>query len=125
MRRRLALALAVALGAAGMALAVYAVGALDGLEGQAVDARFSVRGERPVRDVAVVAIDDTSFDELRTRWPFRRSLHARVIDRLRKAGARQIAYDVQFTEPSSPREDGALYDSVARAHHVVLSTTEV
>jgi len=124
-RRRLALAAAVALGAVGIALGASALGALDGLEGQATDARFAVRGERPVHDVAVVAIDDTSFDELRQRWPFPRSLHARVIDQLRKAGARQIAYDVQFTEPSAPREDAALYSAVGRAKHVVLSTTEV
>jgi len=124
-RRRLALAAAVALGAAGIALGASALGALDGLEGQATDARFAVRGERPVHDVAVVAIDDISFDQLRQRWPFPRSLHARVIDRLRKAGAREIAYDVQFTEPSAPREDAALYHAVARAKHVVLSTTEV
>ncbi len=125
MRRRLALAAAVALGAMGIALGASALGALNGLEGQATDARFAVRGERSVHDVAVVAIDDTSFGELRQRWPFPRSLHARVIDRLRKAGARQIAYDVQFTEPSEPREDAALYGAVARAKHVVLSTTEV
>jgi adenylate cyclase len=125
MARRLARAAAVALAAAGIALGALALGVLDGLDGQATDARFALRGERPVRDVAVVAIDDTSFGELKRRWPFPRSLHARVIDRLRAAGARQIAYDVQFTEPTSPGQDGALYDAVARARHVVLSTTEV
>jgi adenylate cyclase len=125
MRGRLAAAPAVALAAAALALAAGAVGALAGLEGEAIDARFAVRGERPVKDVAVVAIDDTTFDELQRRWPFPRSLHGRVIDRLRKAGARQIAYDVQFTEPSDPDQDLALYDAVARDGHTVLSTTEV
>jgi adenylate cyclase len=125
MARRLGLAAAVALAAAGIALGGAAVGIFDGLEGQAIDGRFAVRGERPVKDVAVVAIDDRSFGELKRRWPFPRSMHGRVIDQLRKAGARQVAYDVQFTEPSSAREDGALFDAVGRAGHVVLSTTEV
>jgi adenylate cyclase len=125
MARRLVTAAAVALAAAALTLAAGWAGALDGLEGDAVDARFALRGEQPVRDVAVVAIDDTSFGELNQRWPFPRSLHGRVIDRLRQAGAKRIAYDVQFTEASDPDEDGALFDAVARTGGVVLSTTEV
>jgi adenylate cyclase len=125
MLRRLGTPLAVTLVAAAVATTAAAVGALDGLEGQAVDARFAVRGEQPVTDVAIVAIDGPTFAELGLRWPFPRSLHARAIDRLRRAGARQIAYDVQFTEPTDPSQDLALYDAVARARGVVLSTTEV
>src|SRR3712207_4606235 len=68
--------------------------------------------------------DDVSFSDLRQPWPFRRSLHARAIDALRRAGARRIVYDVQFTEPTSAREDLALYEAVERAGDVVLATTE-
>jgi adenylate cyclase len=125
MSRRLAALPAVALAAAGLALGAGAVGALDGLEGESVDARFAVRGERAANDVAVVAIDARTFDDLNRRWPFPRSQHGRAVDRLRKAGAAQIAYDVQFTEQTKPADDFALYDAVARAKHVVLSTTEV
>lgn len=125
MRSRLAAAAAVALAAASLALVAGFAGMLERLEGQAIDARFDLRGERQADDVAVVAIDAETFGELRRRWPFPRSLHARVVDRLREAGVRQIAYDVQCTEPTRPREDFALFDAVARAEHVVLSTTEV
>src|SRR4051812_16990769 len=118
--------LAVALVAARGALGGHPAGAPDPLGGGAGGARLGPRGDQPRHRVTVVAVDDRTFDELGVRWPFRRSLHARVIDQLRKAGARQIAYDVQFTEPSAnPREDVALLDAVARARHVVLSTTEV
>jgi adenylate cyclase len=123
--RRLGPMLAVALAAAALALAADVTGVFDRLEGDTVDARFELRGKQPVGGVAVVAIDDATFSELRRRWPFARSLHAQVIDRLRRAGARQIAYDVQFTEPSKPSEDLALLQAVARARHAVLSTTEV
>jgi CHASE2 domain-containing sensor protein len=74
--------------------------------------------------VTVVAIDDVSFSDLGRSWPFPRSLHARAIDRLRAAGARMIVYDVQFTEPTRPGEDRALYDAVARTPGTVLATTE-
>lgn len=84
--------------------ATYFGDALDVLELDTVDARFVVRPDRPVDDVAVVAVDDVTLSDLNERWPFRRSLHARVIDELRRAGAKVIAYDVQFTEPSQINE---------------------
>ena len=52
--------------------------------------------------MVVVAIDDVTFDELGVRWPFPCSLHAQAIDRLRREGARVIAYDIQFTEQTRP-----------------------
>ena len=48
-----------------------------------------------------------------------------MLDRLREAGARQVVYDVQFTEPSDrPDDDLALYDAVARTGRVILATGE-
>ncbi|MDA0178752.1 CHASE2 domain-containing protein [Solirubrobacter phytolaccae] len=99
---------------------------LERAELATVDMRFSVRGTQAVDGVAVVGIDERSFSELDERWPFPRTLHARMIDRLREAGVRQIVYDVQFTEPAEdPDEDLALYDAVARGGRVILATGEV
>jgi adenylate cyclase len=123
-RRELAILLVVVASAA-IAIVAYATHLTRSLELQTVDARFSVRGtqERP-SDIAIVAVDDRTFTELGVQWPFPRSLHARVVDRLREAGAKVIAVDIQFTEPTSPREDNALIESVDGAGGVVLSTTE-
>ena len=124
-RRELAI-LIVVLAAAAIAILAYATHLMRSLELQSVDARFSVRGtqERP-SDIVVVGIDDVTFNELGVQWPFPRSLHGRVIDRLREAGAKVVAYDVQFTEATTRREDEALLDAVERDPGVVLSTTEV
>jgi adenylate cyclase len=105
----------------------WATDVFEASERDSVDARFSVRGDLdPPRDVALVAIDDETFQELGEQWPFPRTLHAEAIDALRRAGARVIAYDVQFTEPSNPIDDTALADSIERARgKVVLATTEV
>ncbi len=46
----------------------------------------------------VVRIDDVTFDELRKQWPFRRSVHANLIDRIAADRPKVIAYDVQFSE---------------------------
>jgi adenylate cyclase len=126
LRTRQTAFLAVGLLSAALALVAYATEAFEGIELDIVDARFAVRGtERPPPDIVVVEIDDVTLDELNERWPFPRSFHAELIDRLRRAGARTIAYDVQFTEPTRPQEDNALIQAVARAGNVVLATTEV
>jgi adenylate cyclase len=113
----------------GLALAAYALDLLDGPELDTIDARFAIRGELDPRDeLVLVEIDDVTFGELDRTWPFPRSLHAKAIRRLQRARARVIAYDIQFTEPTVPREDNALIDAVDRAtgtSSVVLATTEV
>jgi adenylate cyclase len=118
--------LAVALLVAGACVGLYGADALRPLELVTIDARFAVREpQKPPRDVEVVAIDDVTFGDLKRTWPFPRSLHGRVIDVLKRDGARSIAYDIQFTEPTTASQDLALYDAVARAGNVILGTTEV
>ena len=114
----------VALLAFAVGTTAQVTGALDGLERETLKARFDVRGAERPDGVVVVAIDAKSFDVLRQQWPFPRSLHGRAIRRLHAAGAREIVYDVQFTEPTKPREDLALYDAIAAAGGAVLATSE-
>ena len=99
----------------------------EDLDLDTIDARFSVRGEQsPPADLAVVKIDDVTFDELNLQWPFPRSNHGRVITRLKEDGAKVIAYDVQFSEPSAdPEQDNAFMDAARAAGNVVFATTEV
>jgi adenylate cyclase len=125
-RRRRALA-AVAAIAALLAVAAQLTGALGRVESWTVDTRFALRGSEPASDVAVVALDDADIAAY-GHWPIRRTWHARAIDRLRRAGARLIAYDVQFTEAGPPgleADDVALFDAVSRAKGMVLATTTV
>ena len=106
-------------------LAAHASGALDDLELDSVDMRFSLRGTAPPTDIVVVAVDDVTFDDLDLQWPFPRSYYGRAVDRLHAAGAREIVLDVQFTEPTKPpSEDLALYDAIDRAGGAVLATSE-
>jgi response regulator RpfG family c-di-GMP phosphodiesterase len=109
--------------AAGIALQL--TGTLAGPERESIAARFQLREQPRPSDIVVVAINDVTFSELQEQWPFPRSMHGRVIDRLHAAGASEIVYDVQFTEPTRPREDMALYRAIKRAGGAVLATTEV
>ena len=110
----------------GFALLAYGVGLLDDYELDTVDARFQIRGaQEPPDDVVMVDIDDQSFNQLKLQWPWPRSLHGKLIDRLDAAGATVIAFDVQFTEETTPREDNALIQAVYDAGNLVLATTVV
>ena len=117
----------LALLCAAIALLAYETRLLNRQELSTVDTRFAIRGAQAApKDLAIVQVDATTFDQLGLPWPFPRHLHAQLIDRLRRDGARAIAYDVQFTEPTVAREDNALITAVDRAYgRVVLSTTEV
>ena len=116
--------LAAGLAAVAIGLAADVGHILSAQEQDTVALRYQLRGEQPVDGITLVAIDDASISHLGVQWPFRRSLHARAIDRLRKAGAEVIVYDVQFTEQTRPREDLALFDAVARTPRIALATSE-
>jgi HD-GYP domain-containing protein (c-di-GMP phosphodiesterase class II) len=123
-RRRLAALGAVALAAFAIALALRESGALAPLEREALKARFDVRGAEPVSGFLVVGIDAKTFSDLKTSWPFRRSLHGQMVRRLHAAGAREIVYDVQFTEPTRQRQDLALFNAIGDSGGAVLATSE-
>jgi CHASE2 domain-containing sensor protein len=123
-RRSALAAVAASLVGVGVGLAVVFAPLLGGLEQQTLGPRFSLRSTPRPNDLAVVAIDDRSFALLRHPWPFPRSWHGRVLEQLHRAGARAIFYDVQFTEPSTPSEDGALFDALGRTGGAVLATTD-
>jgi CHASE2 domain-containing sensor protein len=121
---RFAPALAAMALALGVGVTLLLTGALAGVERQTVNKRFELRDAPAPKGIVLVTIDEPSFSALREQWPFPRSLHAKAIDQLHEAGARQIVYDVQFTEPTRPREDFALYEALDRAGGVVLATGE-
>jgi adenylate cyclase len=125
---RVALFFGVCALATAISLGAYAGHTLRSLELRTVDLRFSIRGSTGApKDVAVVAVDDRTFGGFQNRlqWPFPRRYHAKVIDRIAAGHPNAIAVDIQFTEPTDPRDDNALIESVAHAGHVVLATTEV
>lgn len=71
------------------------------------------RGPAP-QDVVIVAIDDASLARI-GQWPWPRSVHAELLDRLRAAGARAVALDIILTEPSSDANDDARLAAAMRA----------
>lgn len=81
------------------------------------DMALSRHAGQPDPGIVIIAIDDDSLNEL-GRWPWPRSTHAALLDRLTEAGAGPVAMDVIFSEPSP--NDPALAAAMRRNGHVVL-----
>ena len=63
-----------------------------------LDARFQLRGSRSTESpLAIVFIGDDSIEAL-GRWPWAWENHALLVDVLSRAGARQVLFDILFTE---------------------------
>lgn len=76
----------------------------------------------PADGPIVVAIDEPSLAEINVQWPWPRDIHARLVEALRKAGAKAIGLDIIFAEPSTPERDEAL--AAALGPDVVLAGDE-
>jgi signal transduction histidine kinase len=70
--------------------------------------------------VVVVLIDDDSLQKF-GRWPWSRSLLARLTNNLSRAGAQVIGLDILLSEPQSAEADTALAAALQASRRVVLA----
>jgi adenylate cyclase len=116
---RIAACVLISVALTGFTAAVASANRLGRFEGIAYDLAFP-RGDLD-DSVAVVAIDDKALKEVDATWPWSRSLHADLVDRLSAAGARLIVFDVVFD--SDQPDDPALAESMRAAGNVVLGAS--
>lgn len=91
----------------------------DLIEAKLYDIRFKLRGSIPPPDSVVIAtIDEKSLERL-GRWPWSRSVLARLVDRLNQADAAVIAFDVIFPEPEA--HDETFARAIEQAGTVLLA----
>ncbi len=72
--------------------------------------------------IIIVGIDEPSFAELNQQWPWPRKLHAHLVDTLKAAGAKVIAFDVLFAEPSTIEDDTRFAEAIKQAGNIVLAS---
>lgn len=79
----------------------------------------AVQGLPASPDIALIVIDDASLDAL-GYWPWRRSVHAALLERLRSA--RAVGLDLIFSNPhpTHPQDDLILAQAIAQHGRVVL-----
>ncbi|MDE2403914.1 MAG: EAL domain-containing protein [Sphingomonadales bacterium] len=105
-----------------VALASLLTGLAQGLDDNLLTMRGALLCHPASGRIALAEIDARSLAEY-ARWPWPRSLHARAVDALNRAGAAQIAFDVDFSAVSTPQEDAALAAAIARSRAPVILPT--
>jgi CHASE2 domain-containing sensor protein/signal transduction histidine kinase len=104
----------------GALLALLAVGFAAGgwawrLDRVVYDLGLTLWSRPPPADIIIVAIDDASIDAI-GRWPWRRAVHASLVERLAQAQPKAVALDVIFSEPDAdPEQDRLLARAFARS----------
>ena len=92
---------------------LHYAGLLDFIDNKLSDMRFSVAQRDASGSVVIVKIDANSLREVGV-WPWKRSLHADLLDRLFAAGAEDVALDIDFSSESIPAEDARLAEALNR-----------
>ena len=110
--------LAVALVCLAAVAALDLSGATRPFDGLVYDGLLQTAERGAPDDILIVGIDDKSLAAI-GRWPWPRSVHARLLQTLAKSRPKAVLYDVLFTEPQ-PGEDGALAAAIAACRSVYL-----
>ncbi|MEO5657487.1 MAG: CHASE2 domain-containing protein, partial [Nitrospiria bacterium] len=104
---------------AGTVAAVYLLGGFERIELMSYDWRMRLFAAPPADRIVIVAIDNPSVKEL-SIWPWPRSLHTRMVETLVGAGAKAIAFDIDFSTSRDADDDARFARSVRRADRVVI-----
>lgn len=99
--------------------ALHATGALWPIDRLFNDAGFALSKRPATNHLVLVEMDPHALEKIGV-WPWPRSVHARLLDRLIDAGVSEIGYDVDFSSRSTPAEDKALADALKRARDKVI-----
>lgn len=85
------------------------------------DAGLSLASRTAPDDILIVAIDEESLARI-GRWPWRRAVHATLLQRLTDAGAAVVGVDIIFneTDADNPKSEQALVAAIRRNGRVVL-----
>ena len=94
---------------------------LEHLELKTYDLRLRTLPAARPRHVTIAAIDEQSLAAL-GRWPWSRSVHARLAEQLDRLGARVIAYDLFYPERESASADAQFARALAGSQKALLGT---
>lgn len=110
----------IAVGLAALAALLAATQATWRLDRVIYDQALSWWSRPPPPLITIIAIDDASVAAI-GRWPWRRAVHATLLEKLAAAGPKAVALDLVLSEPDAdPLQDALLAAALQRAAPVVL-----
>lgn len=82
--------------------------------------------QRPTSpDIVIVAIDDASIQAI-GRWPWKRAIHASVLQQIQSAQPRSVLMDLLLSEPDAdPVQDAVLAEALRQSGKVILPVSHV
>ncbi len=101
---------------------VAITGLSDVIHNKFSEYRFQTAPQPATGRVVLVAIDHKSLSEI-NKWPWPRSIHAELINKLTQAGAGEIAFDVDFSAASTSKDDEAMTEALKSAGGSVILPT--
>jgi len=96
------------------------------LRRKSYDALFKIeyklrRPPSAMKDILLVVIDNYTLKNMPERWPYSRATFAKVVENLKKAEAKAIAFDFVFWGQTNPEEDTALSKILAEGKVILPS----
>ena len=129
MKKRALFALLIALAAGGIALTLQEFRILDRIEHAtwAWRVNFFSRRDKPSPDVQMILVDQESLDwgakEMGWSWPWPREVYSLLLSFCRRGGAKGVAFDILFTEPSKygVEDDRILGEAIRQTSNFVAA----
>lgn len=121
-KRRKRLAAALFIGLAGMLLGGLLLQSAQGLRRASYDLPFRFGEQTPPGDVVLVYLDEASHQDLDQplSQPWDRRIHAQLVEKLTREGARVIVFDILFHD-ENPEQDEAFAAAIQKHGNVVLA----
>ena len=101
-------------------LVLRAAGLTEAIDRFAWETRFSLDTKPASDQIVFIDIDAGSLEAIGV-WPFPRRVYADLVDRLTKAGAQDIVFDVDFSAASNAEDDALFARAIERAGNVSLA----
>ena len=107
-----------------LTLTEISISVSDFSERKSRDLRFLMRGkEKAGGNVVIAAIDDKSLEAI-GRWPWSRSVIAKLVTRLRQGGAKAVAIDLLFADPETDPEKQKIRELITEYTRMGLLETK-
>lgn len=102
-------------------LFIHSTGLFSRVDNLLFDLGQKMHSQPAPEDIIIVGIDEASLARL-GRWPWPRTVHAQLLDRLKQEGVAVIGLDIIFAEPDlqDKNADYVLSEAIRKAGNVVL-----